>query len=75
MLVENEKNELCFYMPAFLRLKVKDIDNINISDYEAQFSGTMLFSFYYGDTPLELIEFFLGKDEESKAILLDPNQM
>lgn len=56
-----------------MRFLVKEIKNVDVESMEAVVAGTLLFSFYYGAVPQQLLDRFVGKDAET-AILLEFNQ-
>lgn len=55
-------------MPCYVRFKVKEIEAIDIEGLQGTISGTLLFSFYYGNLDRHIIDQFVG--EGSKAILI-----
>jgi hypothetical protein len=48
---------------------VKEVCEIKIEKLLGVVTGTLLFSFYYGDLPRDILEQFTGEKQE-KAILL-----
>lgn len=55
-------------MPCYVRFKVKELLNIDIEGLQGQVSGTLLFSFYYGNLSRDIVDQFVG--EADKGILL-----
>ena len=74
VLVERKKDATTYYLPTYIRFKVKDVDRLDIGSLEGSIEGTMLLTFHYGEIPLSIIEQFVGEDSP-KAILLQFNQM
>jgi len=66
---KDEDQKICYYLPCYVRFKVKEIGEVNIEGLKGAVSGTLLFSFYYGDMPKKLVKQFVGKNTE-KSILL-----
>ena len=66
VLIDIQGSSLGIYLPTYIRLKVKDIDTIDLENKAAEFSATMLVSFYYGGLPKELIQMFIGKEPEEQ---------
>ena len=56
-----------------MRLKVKEILNINIDNLTATIAGTLLISFYYGNLDPRILGQFTG--EANKAILVQLSRM
>jgi hypothetical protein len=73
MNVADSTDSLTYYLPCYIRFLVKEIDKVNAAEMEATLSGTLLFSFYYGNIDRSIIEEFVG-EEKKKAILLEFNQ-
>lgn len=68
VLVEEQKDKIIYYLPCYIRFKVKSVKQLEIEALSGTISGTLLFSFYYGDLPPEVLGQFTG--EGAKAILL-----
>jgi hypothetical protein len=51
-----------------VRFKVKDVDQIDVTGLHGTISGTLLFTFYYGNLDKKIVNQFVGKG--SKAILI-----
>lgn len=64
---EDKKKKVTYYLPCYVRFKVKELINVDIDDLTASVSGTLLFSFCYGNMDEELVDAFLEGD---KHILL-----
>ena len=65
---EEKKNRTLYYLPCYVRFKVKEILTIDIAALQATISGTLLFSFSYGNLGRDIVDQFVG--EGAKAILL-----
>jgi hypothetical protein len=48
MVEKKGENKILYYLPTYIRLKVKEINSISIDDLQGEISATFLFSFYYG---------------------------
>ena len=66
MLVEKKKKNT-YFLPCYVRFKVKELINVNIDDLTASVSGTLLFSFSYGNLNPKFVDKFVEGD---KSILL-----
>ena len=63
-----KKKKILYYLPCYVRFKVKELLNINIEELTATVSGTLLVTIYYGNMNKSIVDQFTG--EGSKAILL-----
>jgi hypothetical protein len=68
VLKEPKSNRTLYYLPCYIRFKVKEISSLDIEGLQAVISGTLLFSFYYGNLDRRIVDQFVG--DGSKAILL-----
>lgn len=68
VLRESKKKKTIYYIPCYVRFKVKELLNINIDDLTATVSGTLLVTIYYGNMDRKIVDQFTG--EGNKAILL-----
>ena len=69
ILVEEKKDKITYFLPCYVRIKVKSVKQLEIESLSGMISGTLLFSFYYGNLPRYLIDQFTGPDA-TKSILL-----
>lgn len=67
-MIESKKNRTLIYLPCYVRFKVKEIISIDIEGLQGTVSGTLLFSFYYGDLDDKILKQFIGDGD--KSILL-----
>ena len=65
---EEKDSRTLYYLPCYVRFKVKELVHIDIERLQATVSGTLLFSFYYGNLERGILDQFVG--DGSKAILL-----
>ena len=72
--MEKTKNGVVYYLPTYIRFKVKDIDRMEISSLEGTIDATFLLTFFYGEIPENIIDQFVG-DDADQSILLQFNQM
>lgn len=70
VLIEESKDKTIYYLPCYIRLKVKTIKELEIEKLSGVVSGTLLFSFYYGNLPQEILSQFTGPEDDKKAILI-----
>jgi hypothetical protein len=68
VLVEQLKDKTVYYLPCYARIKVKAIKSFEVETLSGVISATLLFSFYHGSLPSEVLEQFVR--EGSKAIIL-----
>jgi hypothetical protein len=51
ILVDHQKEKTVYYVPCYLRLKVKNFISVFLSSQEAEINADLLFSVYYGSLP------------------------
>jgi hypothetical protein len=73
VLFEKKDNQETYYLPAYVRLKIEDVDKISIGDLDSSISASILFSFYYGNLSKEILNVFMG-DKPKKKILMKFNR-
>jgi hypothetical protein len=66
--METKGGKIIYYLPAYVRFKVKELLSLDIEGLQGEVSGTLLFSFYYGNLSQEILDQFVGEAE--KGILL-----
>ncbi len=49
-------NTPTYYLPSYIRFLLKEIDKVSAAEMEAVISGTLLFSFHYGNIDRNIIE-------------------
>lgn len=59
VLVEDKGNTIFYYLPCYLRFKVKNIEAITMESLAGSASGAFLMDIYYGDLEDELLEQFI----------------
>jgi hypothetical protein len=69
VLVQKRSDKLVYFIPCYVRLKVKSISDLDMVKASGTIDGTLLFSYYYGNLPSEVLERIYGKTA-SKAIVL-----
>jgi hypothetical protein len=60
VLKEEKKTRTLYYLPCYVRFKVKELLNIDIEGLQSSVAGTLLFSFYYGNLDRAILEQFVG---------------
>ena len=53
---EKKKNEDIYYVPAYVRLKVKNFTEMNLDSLDSQMNGTLLFTVFFGDMDTYFVE-------------------
>ena len=56
VLVEKLKERRNYYLPCYLRLKVKNIVDISLTAMQASFNADLIFTIYHGGLSEELVE-------------------
>jgi hypothetical protein len=56
VLFEHQKERDVYYLPCYLRLKIKKFMSINIFSQEAEINADLLFTVYYGLIPAFIIQ-------------------
>lgn len=54
--MERRKERTYYYVPCYLRHKLKHFHSISLETLTAEFSSVLLFSVYYGDLPAHVVE-------------------
>ena len=67
VLKEAGKKKTTYYLPCYVRFKVKELIGVDIDALQATVSGTLLFGFSYGKMDKKIVDQFVGGN---KAILL-----
>lgn len=55
---DSAKKGTIYYLPCYVRLKVKAITEMSLEERKGSFSGTLIFSFYYEGLPEEVLDQF-----------------
>jgi hypothetical protein len=53
---EGEGSKATYYIPGFLRVKVKNFTEMNLENLDAQMNAAIIFTVYYGSLPEELAQ-------------------
>lgn len=48
VLIEKQKDKRNYYLPCYLRLKVKNIVDISLTAMQASFNADLIFTIYHG---------------------------
>lgn len=68
MLIEEKKDKIFYYLPCYVRFKVKSVNEFDVEKLSGVISGTLLFGFYFGNLPEHLLQQFTR--DGSKAVTL-----
>ena len=55
VLIEEKKDKITYYLPCYVRLRVKNIKEFQIESLSGVVSATLLFGFYYGILPNDIL--------------------
>lgn len=56
VLFERQKDKQLYFVPCYLRLKVKNFVSINIASQEAEINADLIFTLYYAHLPPFIVE-------------------
>ncbi len=56
VLVEEYDEKIIYYLPCYLRLKVKNFISISLESLSGSFNSVLVFSVYYGYLPNDIVE-------------------
>lgn len=56
VLYERQKENLIYYVPCYLRLKVKNFISLNVETLTAEINVVMIFTLFYGGLPKHVIK-------------------
>jgi hypothetical protein len=62
-----------YYLPCYVRLSVKKVNDIQFPGMQGIINATLLFGMYYGDLPTNILEQFTG-DGKQAVVLHFPKQ-
>ena len=60
VLKEETKKKTTYFLPCYVRFKVKELLTVDIDALEATVSATLLFTFYYGNLDESILNQFVG---------------
>jgi hypothetical protein len=56
VLFERQKDKYLYYIPCYLRLKVKNFVSIDIASQEAEINADLIFTLYYARLPSFIVK-------------------
>jgi hypothetical protein len=56
ILTEKQKDKTTYFVPCFLRLKVKNIVDLSLTSMQATLNADLIFTIYYGSLKPEHVE-------------------